>query len=99
MKLFRQKVSEDQRLVILRLLNEQPDYSLNASLLQDGLAIVGHKISRDQVLGQLDWLSAQGLVTQRAEGAVRVATLTQDGVDVATGARVVTGVKRPRPEL
>lgn len=90
---------QDQRLVILRSLVDA-GYDANESILDDCLALYGHKISRDLVRNHLNWLEEQGLVRiERLNGSFMVATITQRGVDVANGEAVVDGVKRPRPRL
>jgi len=89
--------TQDQRLVILRLLEQDKCYTLNDSMLQDYLGALGHKCSRDCVKSHLAWLQEQNLVTVNDVLGVMVATLTSRGVDVATGCAVVPGVKRPRP--
>ena len=90
---------QDQRLVILRSLIDA-NYDANESILDDCLALYGHKISRDLVRNHLNWLEEQGLVKiERLTDGFMVATITQRGVDVANGETVVDGVKRPRPRL
>ena len=97
-------LAEDRRLCILRFLAEDRDYTLNESLLQDVLELVGHALSRDAIRGELAWLEEQGLVATRRQAlggpgtkALTVATLTERGADVAAGRAVVPGVKRPGP--
>lgn len=88
---------EDQRLVILRMLNEAPDRAANESVIQSSLDIWGHRLSRDVISGIVDWLAEAGLVRVEAVSAdIRVATLTGRGQDVAEGRSKYTGVKRPR---
>lgn len=87
----------DQRLVVLRALAEDTQYTVNESLLNDVLAIYGHNCSRDCVRTHLSWLREQGLVTVQDVSGYMVATLTSRGLDVANGSAVVPGVKRPRP--
>lgn len=97
---YRELRDQHHRLVILRLLKENGEaYTLNDSMLQDGMEYVGQKCSRDSVRSHLAWLGEQGLITLKDvfEGAVYVATLTSRGLDVVNGAAVVPGVKRPRP--
>lgn len=90
---------KDQRLVILRSLAEA-GYDANESILDDCLALYGHKISRDLVRTHLNWLEEQGLVRiERLGQGFMVATITQRGLDVANGEATVEGVKRPRPSL
>jgi len=90
-------ISEDRRLLILRLLSEMPTYKANSSVLYTALGAWGHAPSRDQVKTELRWLSEQGLITVEDIGAsdVLLATLTARGQDVAAGRAFVDGVKRP----
>lgn len=99
---YKQFVAEDRRLVILRLLDEDPGGSHNHAVLQQALKGWGHTVSRDVVKGDLAWLAEQGLVTVSMIGdgdAYHVATLTDRGADVASGATIVPGVKRARPRV
>lgn len=93
---YQQLLTEDQRLVILRILSELPSYKSNSSVLHGLLAKLGHEISRDKVRTELNWLAEQGLVTldQQTESVI-VAKLTERGEDVAAGRAVVSGVQRP----
>jgi hypothetical protein len=94
---FAQLLSEDRRLVILRLLSAAPEYTLNAFVLRPGLEAVGHAMSADQLATELAWLAEQGLVALDAVADVIVARLTPRGADVASGRIVTPGVKRPEP--
>lgn len=88
---------EDQRLVILRLL-ENIGFTANDSVLEMGLRQFGHRVTRDQVRGELQWLAEQGLITiEVIAGRVHVATLTDRGAEVATGRAHHPGVRRPSP--
>ena len=88
---------EDQRLVLLRLLAEVADYKVNTSILQQGLELYGHTISRDKLHTEIAWLAEQGLVQFDQLNTVKIVTLTQRGLDVAQGRSVVPGIKRPGP--
>ena len=99
MNAFGDLVDADRRLVILRCLKEDSGYSLNESVIQAMLEALGHNVSRDRVRTDLGWLLEQGLVTIEEVVSVQVATITDRGIDVATGKAVVPGVKRPRPSL
>lgn len=90
-------LSEDRRLVILRILAEMPTYRANSSVLHTVLQEWGHEPSRDQVKTELRWLEEQQLVTLEdvGAGAVLLAKLTERGADVAAGRARVDGVKRP----
>ena len=96
---FVQLQTENRRFAFLRFLNEDPDYSMNTSVLQTALAHIGHGVSRDIVNGDAAWLEEQGLVSCEDLGGIIVVKLTQRGADVAAGRTVVPGVKRPGPGL
>ena len=95
---FAKMVSEDRRLVVLKLLAGADEYSCNHHLLHTALPGLGHNCSEDTLLTELDWLAEQGLVTREKIGGVTIAKLTGRGEDVQAGRARVTGVKRPRPE-
>lgn len=92
-------VSADMRLVILRGLAEDADYSHNEHVLKSMLGYVGHKVSTDRLRTELAWLAEQGLVVVEDVAGVAVAKLTRRGNDTARGNVIVPGVKRPEPEL
>ncbi len=94
---FAQFEQEDRRLVILRLLAEDSDYRANSSILQRGIELYGHTVSRDRLHTDLVWLAEQDLVKVDEMNSVLVVTLTQRGLDVANGRAQVPGVKRPGP--
>jgi DNA-binding transcriptional ArsR family regulator len=96
MKPFAERLREDERLVILRLLARQISYKANSSVLTFAMDNLGHAIARDTVKTHLHWLTEQALVSieEPVEG-VLVATLTERGHDVARGRAVVPGVARP----
>lgn len=94
---FADIVVADIRLVILKALAEDRGYSMNESVLQEVLGMFGHTVSRDRVKTELRWLEEQGLVEISEVVGVLVAKVTGRGIDVATGAAHVDGVKRPRP--
>lgn len=95
-------MQEDRRLVILRILHEDSDYSVNDSLLGKALAAYGHGVGRDVVRTELAWLAEQGLVTveglpRPGRDPLQVATLTSRGAEVAEGRAQVPGIARPTP--
>lgn len=94
---YLQRVIEDVRLVILRLLSESPGYTSNSSILDAALEDFGHHVSRDQVHTELTWLSEQGLVRVEAISSVLRAELTTRGLDVALGQAHVPGVRKRPP--
>ncbi len=90
-------LAEDQRLGLLRFLSEMPEFTANASVLTDAMRHIGHRISRDKVLAELQWLAEQGLIRVRYQESILVTSLTDRGQDVATGNARCPGVKRPGP--
>lgn len=94
---YEQTVQEHLRLTILRLLSEDPDYTMNDSLITDLTENYGFTPSRDRVRTELAWLKEQGLVTTDIDPAITIAILTERGADVARGRVTVPGIKRPSP--
>ncbi|CCN69770.1 hypothetical protein [Vibrio nigripulchritudo] len=95
--MMKELLQKDRRLVILRVLYESAGYTANDSVLDCGLDAYGHKVSRDLVKTELTWLQEQGLITNKDLEGTLVSTITQHGIDVATGQAINPGVKRPRP--
>lgn len=90
------KLSEDRRAIMLRALADQPGVTLNDGLLEDALETFGHRVGRDVVRSEAQWLSEQGLVTIE-QALLWVITLTRRGADVARGRAIAPGVKCPSP--
>lgn len=90
-------VNEDRRLVILRLLADDPDYSLNEYILRRALKAYAHRVSQDELHTDLAWLAEQNLLTVETVGSMQVAKLLTRGLDVAEGNTIVPGVARPMP--
>lgn len=96
---FGKLIQSDLRLVVLQVLNSDADYSHNESVLKAALGAVGHGISSDKLRTELTWLEEQELVKVENVSGLMVARLTARGQDVAIGAAVVPGVKRPGPGM
>ena len=94
---FADYLRQDQRLVVLRILSELPQYRSNSSVMANLLGEFGHHPSRDQVKTELFWLGEQNLIKVEDIGSVLVVTLTERGADVAAGRASVPGVSKPRP--
>jgi len=92
---FEKILTEDRRLVLLRILNDMISYKANSSVLTIAMEHFGHAVSRDYVRTQLAWLAEQQLVQSEDIGPVVVVTLTQRGQEVVRGLAVVPGVSRP----
>lgn len=91
-------VTADRRLVILRALSQDVDYTLNEFVLLEAIGVHGHRVSRDRMRADLAWLQEQELVLAQQPGGVWVVTLTARGYDTAQGLAHVPGVARPRPQ-
>lgn len=101
MKTFAERLREDRRLVILRILAEQPGYRLNSSNLHAGLNHLSVAATRDDVLTDVHWLAEQALVqvdTVPEVPSLVLVTLTVRGRDIAEGAARVPGISRPGPK-
>lgn len=94
---FASHLTEDRRLVILRVLLDSAAYTANAYLLHSMAEQLGHSVSTDAILTDLAWLEEQGLIHVEVVADVSIARLAQRGEDVARGRTKVPGVKRPRP--
>lgn len=97
MKTLEDRLREDRRLVMLRILGESPGFARNSSQLHAGLEYFAIRISRADLLADVRWLADQGLIAIApvADG-VYACTLTHAGTDVMDGATQVMGVARPR---
>ncbi|MFV1637929.1 MULTISPECIES: hypothetical protein [Phaeobacter] len=97
MSAYQDTLSKHRRLTILIFLSDSPEYTSNASILVDVCNSYGVATTRDQVMGELDWLSEQGLASVTDNGLFRIATATSRGVEIAEGKARHSGVQRPRP--
>ncbi len=95
---FNEFITKDRRLMILKILEKDEGYSMNAYVLQSCLASVAHEISMDRLKTDLAWLEEQNLLHLETVVDLYVAKLTQRGADAANGRVVIPGVKRPSPE-
>jgi len=62
MKSFAERLREDRRLVILRLLSETRGFTLNSSQVQMGLEMVSVPCTRADVIEDLRFLANNGLI-------------------------------------
>jgi hypothetical protein len=90
-------IREEARLIVLKALAQESDYSLNESLLQRVLEAYGLKRSRDWIRDELRRLCDVGAVTIAFVGEIMIATLTTKGRDHVEQRLVIEGVKRPSP--
>jgi len=99
-KSFSECLREDRRLVLLRLLSEQPGKQANSSTLHTGLQFLHFIAERHEVIDDLLFLQTHQLVE-----LVQLATIAPDlygvklrarGIDVVNGLVEVGGVSSPR---
>jgi hypothetical protein len=90
-------IREHARLIILRELHQQSNYSSNDSMLQQVLESFGIAKSRDWIRGELDWLVDMGAVTKINAGSAVIVTLAPKGVEHVERRLLIEGVKRPSP--
>lgn len=90
-------VTEHRRLALLQLLQQDPDYSINDSLLQQLLAAQGHGAGIAVIRADMAWLEQLSLLSISRLPGCCVAVLRAEGLDVANGTSLVPGIARPRP--
>ena len=94
---YKEHMAKDARLVILRTLAGERDYTLNETILTAALDAFGHRQSREWVRTQLRKLEELGAVTLTEAGTVLIATITRTGLDHLELRTEVEGVARPSP--
>lgn len=95
---MKEAFAANQRIIALQALEQDSAWELSTQMLQRALEHFGHALSAVAVDGLVDWLTERDLVTVRElTGGLRVAKLTQAGLDAAQGRQRVTGVDRPLP--
>ncbi|WP_420132186.1 hypothetical protein [Rhodopseudomonas sp.] len=90
-------IREEARLIMLRELHAQTNYSLNDALLQATLESFGIAKPREWVREEIGYLETLGAVTKTSAGSVVVARLAPKGVEHVERRLVIEGVKRPSP--
>lgn len=90
-------VEENQRLVILRMLDDQNDGRLNETLIMQELDLYGHKLTKSQVRDLLRGLETQdALRVTLAGGIVMIAEITARGANhVARRGNPIHGIAVP----
>ena len=95
---FADLTKQDRLLTLLKALESAAGYRAAQFILLRYCEQFGHAVSVDRIRTDLDWLAEQGLVKLDKPEGVFVATLSQRGMDVASGRATVAGVARPQPE-
>lgn len=99
-KTFAEKILEDRRLAVLRVLAEQPARAMNSSNIDGWLRHIQTPGTRADTMQALHWLAGEGLLTLAPVEDVptlHIATITAAGLDVAEGRVTHPGVARPSP--
>lgn len=90
---------EGVRLVLLRLLSEQPGRTANSSVLHLGLQYVAIIVERHEVIEELRFLQTHQLVDLEQipgmSGQLYKAKLRSRGLDVIQGNLVIDGIQEP----
>jgi len=93
------RMEADARLVILKTLAARRDEGvapvLNSTVFEEELKRFGIRMPREWVFAQLDYLAMMGAVIVEPQGSVRVATLTERGLNHVDHTRLIEGVGRP----
>ena len=90
-------IREEARLIILKALAVEPNYSHNESVLTDTLETFGVLRPRAWVRDEMRWLATMGAVKITEAGSVLIATLTDKGREHVERRMLIEGVKRPGP--
>jgi hypothetical protein len=92
-------VKKHRRLTILKFLKDSPEYTSNGSIITEICNTFGVASSHDQVVGELQWLAENSMVTLDTSASdFVVVSATKHGIDIAEGRARHDGVKRPSPE-
>lgn len=92
-QLVNKVVTESRRQAILMALSLAARYTQPVTLLRQTVDVIGYVASLDQIIADAAWLQEMGLLELKGD----VATLTQRGLDVATGNARTPGVSVPLP--
>ncbi|MGA7673531.1 MAG: hypothetical protein WCA78_00620 [Rhizomicrobium sp.] len=94
---FAERIAQDRRLAILRLLVEAAGKA-NESVLREGLDLLGLDagLTRDAVRADLEFLQERALVKLAwFNDKLAVASITKRGVEVSEGRERIEGIARP----
>ena len=89
---------EHTRLIVLRALADEPNYTHNDAILADIAKSYSVDRGRDFLKTEIRWLENIGAVTVKELGSTLIVTATQRGVDHAERRIVIDGVRRPSAE-
>lgn len=86
----------EARLIILKALADQHDYTLPENILVTTLEAFGINKGRDFLRNQVNWLhETANAVKTRDIASALIVTITETGINHVEGRIVLEGVKRP----
>jgi hypothetical protein len=92
---FDRIMREEARLIVLKALTAEVNGTLNSELIRLALESFGIAKTRDWVHAELGFLADVGALTLSDAGTVKIAALTQRGLDHVERRVAIDGVKRP----
>lgn len=99
-KTFADRLKEDRRLAILRLLNEQPGKQANSSVLHSGLQFVHIVVERHDLVDDLRFMQLHSLVELEQLSSINPdlygVKLRSRGIDLVHGLVEIDGISAPR---
>ena len=95
---YKETIAKEQRLLILQALQQDTDYRVNDIMLQAWLEEMGMNPSMDKLHTEMQWLEEQDMLTIEHIKTMQIATITQRGLDLASGKSRNQGVARIKPE-
>lgn len=87
-----------QALAVLKALDREPSYQINANVLRDYLRELALGDTASDLRVNLDTLERYGVVRLNQTECVLVVELTQRGSEVARGIAIQEGILRPDPD-
>lgn len=90
-------IREHARLIILRSLYDETNYSSNDSALRDQLEMFGLNKTRDWVKNELTYLEDLGAIKRDVHGSTVIVHLRPAGVEHVERRQLLHGVKRMSP--
>lgn len=94
---FQEIRDANRRLSILRFLDSEDDYKMNAGLIKTLLAQIGDTVSSATLANDIAWLSEAGCVETETISGIVVVKILPRGIDAAAGTARIQGIARPGP--
>jgi len=97
-KSFHEAMTANQRMLVLRALYKDSDYTLSTDMLQRFLRHFGHGLGIGEINQLVSHLEKRDYVSVERLGEVVIVKLTRAGQDVAEGNVTADGIDRPSLE-